>query len=707
MGLVLFVGVSGARAQVPGLADWVDPMVGVAKGRGACVPGPCLPHSSIYPSPDTTNGGPGGYLPGQEVVGFAQLHTQGTGGTPSYGNFLVSPQIGLTIAEKDHSSPSAEEVAKCYYYKSRLTKFDILCEIAPSRHSALYKFTFPASREAHVLIDVARKLGRLVALDDGSVTIDSQSGGISGGGTFGGNWNPAPYELFFCAKLSRKPDSVGTWQGAQIQEGKAMAASVKKGLGAFARFDTQAGEVIYLKLAVSFKSQAQAAAWLDQEIPTWDFEGLCASARLAWDKALSTVELGGASPEETRRLYSQLYHTMTQPRDRTGDHEGWDSNTPFYDDHYTMWDTWKTLFPLMAILQPEVVRDNVNSFIERHKHNGYVATAFTQGKEYKVGQGGDEVDNIIADACVKGIQGVNWQEAYQVLRDHAESARTEDYRNRGYVSVEEKRDYCWRMKSGWGTIAFAYNDFCVAEVAGRLGKTEDADKYMQRSKNWRNVWDPTLEDSGFGGFIRARHQDGQFTKTTARSGDITDFYEGTCWIYSYVLPHDLPGMIEKMGGKQLFIERLCFALDNNLIDFSNEPSFMTPWWFDAVNRPDLASRWADRLRELYDGRGCPGDDDSGAMGSLYVFLDAGIFPIAGQNLYYLHGPRVGKMSFHLSKGEIFTIFGHGASAKNIYIQSAKLNGKPLLTPSIRHEDIVAGGTLEFVMGPKSSTWGRQ
>lgn len=164
-------------------------------------------------------------------------------------------------------------------------------------------------------------------------------------------------------------------------------------------------------------------------------------------------------------------------------------------------------------------------------------------------------------------------------------------------------------------------------------------------------------------------------------------------------------MVQKMGGKERFIERLEFALKNKLIDFSNEPSFMTVWWFDAVNRPYLTSYWADQLRKLYDDRGCPGDDDSGAMASLYIFLDAGIFPIAGQDIYYLHGPRVPRVVFHLSNGKSFTIIGHHASDKNIYIQSVALNGRPLEKPSIRHEDIVAGGTLEFVMGPKPSDWG--
>jgi predicted alpha-1,2-mannosidase len=688
------------------LADFVDPFVGVAVGRGSCVPGPCLPHASIYPSPDTLNGGTGGYLPQQDIVGFSQLHTQGTGGTPSYGNFLISPQIGLKIEEADHASPKADEIAACHSFKARLTRYDILCEVVPAQHSALYKFSFPASNDAHILIDVARKLGSSTALTEGSVSIDSNTGTITGGGTFVGNWNPAPYKVYFCAKLSKQPAAFGILKGTDVLHAVAQASlETKKRFGVFTRFETAANEVIYLKIAVSFKSEAQAAAWLEKEVPGWDFDGLKSRAADIWEKALSAITLESDYREETRKFYSSLYHSMVQPRDRTGDNGNWDSTAPFWDDHYTLWDTWKTLFPLMAIIRPDMVRDNVNSFIDRHRHNGYVATAFIQGKEYKVGQGGDEADNIIADAYAKAIPGVNWSEAYDLLRYHAEQNRTPLYRSLGHVAMNEKAGYCNRMKSGSSTLAFAYNDFCAAQVAKGLGKTDDYRRYIERSHNWKNVWDPSAEDSGFTGFVRARHEDGRFTHTPPRKGYNSDFYEGTCWIYSYFVPHDAPGLVEKMGGQRKFIERLCFALQNNLIDFTNEPSFMTIWMFDIVKRPYLASHWANVLRKQFDLRGYPGDEDSGAMSSLYVFLAAGIFPYAGQDVYYLHGPSVPKMIFHLPNGKTFAIVGVNVSPNNIYIQSVKLNGIPLDIPLIHHKDIISGGLLEFTMGPEPAPWG--
>jgi predicted alpha-1,2-mannosidase len=397
---------------------------------------------------------------------------------------------------------------------------------------------------------------------------------------------------------------------------------------------------------------------------------------------------------------------MVQPRNRTGDNPNWRSEAPFWDDYYTLWDSWRTEFPLLAILRPDVVRDNINAFLDRQAHNGQVATAFTQGKEMKTGQGGDEADCVIADAYIKQVRGIDWEKAYAVLKDHAEHARTPDYREKGYVASDVKHDYDWRLKSGSSTLAFAYADFCAAQVAKGLGHMDDFSRYSARANNWKNVWDDSPSDSGFSGFVRGRKQDGAFDDTPARGGYNKDFYEGTCWVYSYFVPGDIAGMTGKMGGCDKFVERLQFALDNNLIDFTNEPSFDTLWWFSANGRPDLASLWIDKLRNLYTDAGYPGDEDNGAMSSLYIFVVSGFYPIAGQDLYYLHGPRFQKIAFHLASGKTFTIIGHDVGEKNIYIQSATLNGKPLDRPWIHHADIANGGTLEFEMTDHPTAWGQ-
>lgn len=700
--VALSVGWCGA-AGAEGLSRWVDPMIGVV-GHGACMPGPCLPHASIYPSPDTLKPKTSGFAYGDDVVGFAQLHTQGTGGTPTYGNFLVSPRLGPGVKEADLASPISDVSASCYRYTARLARWDTRCTVAPAAHSALYRFEFPANGDARLVFNVARKIGK-IALTNGEVRVDAATGTITGGGTFDGNWNPAPYRLFFCAKVDVKPAGFGVWRGDAAQEGVVSAANdTREPLGAWLRFDARQARTVHLKIAVSFTSVERAAQWLDREIPAWDIDALALNARQAWDGALAAVEVAGLTDEDKTLFYTHLFHSMVQPRDRTGDADGWPADAPCWDDHYTLWDTWKTLFPLMAIIQPETVSGNVRSFVERLRRNGQCAAAYIQGKEYRVGQGGDEADNVIADAYAKQIPGVDWNAAWEVLAANA-NRRTEDYRAKGWVAHKSRHDYCGRMKSGSGTIGFAYNDWCASQVAAGLGKAGEARRLLERSRNWRNVWDASLADSGFSGFIRARNADGTFQPTEARKGYNTDFYEGTCWQYSYVLPHDVPGMIEAMGGRAKFIERLQFALKNDLIDFGNEPSFMTIWLFDHVQRPYLASYWADKLRGKFTKDGPPGDDDSGAMGSLYVFLNAGFFPFAGQDAYYLHGPRGPRFAFRVAGGKTFAVTAENAGGKNLYVQSATLNGQPLTEPVIRHRDIVAGGTLAFVMGDKPSAWG--
>jgi len=698
--------------------DDVDLTIGV-RGSGSCIPGPCVPFGSIHPSPDTLVPGNGGFLkeypskPNGGITGFSQLHVQGSGGVKSYGNFLVTPQLKLAIEEAAHASPYANERARAACYSVDLTADRIHCEVAPTAHAAIYKFIYPASSTAAITLDVARKLDNPgpehknpIAMDQGSIHIDLANNTVTGGGHYHGNWNPAPYTLYFSAQISKAPAIAGTWTGADLHRGATDATAKATALGAFWQMNTTADEAVYFKIAVSFVSTQRAQEYLNAEIPGWDFSAVEASAKGDWTQALASVSIDGASDAERKQFYTALYHTMVQPRNRTGDNPGAKPDAPFWDDYYTLWDSWRTEFPLMAIIRPEMVRDNVNAFLDRQERDGQVATAFTQGKEMKTGQGGDEADCVIADAYVKGVPGINWQRAYAVLKDHAENGRTPDYREKGYVASDITHDYDWRLKSGSSTLAFAYADFCAAQVAKGLGNSDDAAKYGARASNWKNVWDNSLSDGGFSGFVRGRRADGSFEATPARDGYNKDFYEGTCWVYSYFVPGDVAGMTEKMGGRETFNNRLQFALTDNLIDFTNEPSFDTLWWFSANGRPDLAGYWVDKLKSMYDDRGYPGDEDNGAMSSLYVFVVSGFYPIAGQDIYYLHGVRVPRVVFRTGNGKLFTVIGKNTGEKNVYVRSATLNGKPLEHPWIRHSDIVGGGTLEFEMSDTPSIWGR-
>lgn len=688
--------------------DFVDPLIG-AEGRGYCVPGPCLPHSSIYPSPDVVSVSPSGYKAGDDVVGFSQLHAQGAGpSTPSFGNFLISPQLGPGINERDHASPISQVSARPHAYRARLTRWKTDCTVVPSAHSALYQFEFSSHTDARIYFDVARKLGRSDGMTEGSVRIDPRAGSISGGGSFDGNWNPVPYKVYFYAQVSAKPKSGGTWKGDTAKDNRLTASTrTRQRLGGWLGFDTSSSPTVMLKIAVSFVSVKQARTYLEQEIPAWDIAGLEIKARKRWNDELAVLQAPGIPKDEGRKLYTALYHSLVQPRDRTGDVSGWPKNAPFWDDQYTLWDTWQTLFPLLAIVQPETVAANVNSFGERYRRNGVAETAFIQGKDFQVGQGGDSADFVIADAYAKRIRGINWKNAWSLMQFNAKR-RTVDYQKLGYVASDGVRGgYDGRMRSGSSTLAFAFGDWCAAQVGFGLGHKSAARPLLKRSGNWRKVWDASAESDGFTGFVRARNRNGDFSNTDPTSG--TDFYQGTCWNYSFNVPHERDAMIELMGGRDRFIERLEHALgkrDNKYIDFTNEPSFQTTWLFCRAGRPDRSSYWADQLRRKFGEYSFPGDEDSGAMSSLYFFLTAGFFPIAGQDFYYIHGPRVPRLEFKTATGKTFTVIAENAGEENIYVQSATLNGKPLTTPVFRHSDILAGSTLAFKMGTNPSKWGR-
>ncbi len=700
---------TAAHAQGPAtrpLAAEVDPMIGVGPEHGSCPPGPCLPNGSIHPSPDTREGRNSGFVPGSPVVGFSQLHAAGAGGVPSYGNLLLSPQIGLQIDEKHHASPVDQVRAGVDAFSCRLTRYDIAAAVAPARHAAIYTFTFPASVESTLTLDVARKITKdqnHFALRKGRVEVDPVARRISGSGTYVGSWTGVPYDLFYVMEVDSALTSCGTWGGTALPPGKTLAteAAGPGPMGAFLKFDTLRARTVTVKIAVSFKSIDQAQHWLDEEIPAWDFEKVKADAAAAWEKVLGLITLEGVAPAERAKVYTALYHTMLQPRDRTGDVAGWAADEQFYDEQYTLWDTWKTEYPLIALLRPDLSRDIIESFINRQKHNGRVEVALLAGGEAEMFQGGDEVDNVIADAFVKKVPGVDWPAAYGIVAFNATRRRTPDYRSLGYASIEED---VGRRRSGSATLAFAYNDFCASELAAGLGKSDAAARWLARSGNWASVWDPSAVDGDFHGFVRSRHRDGTFSDSPSQSG--RDFYQGTAWNYSFNVPHALPALMEKMGGRERFVARLEEAFDRNRTDYTNEPGFMLTWWFCAAGRPDLASRWAAVLRQQYTAEGYPGDDDSGAMSSLYLFASAGLFPVAGQDIYYLHGAAYPQIAFHLPGDKTFTITSANASPANLYVQSATLNGKSLDVPLIHHSDLTAGGELHFEMGPRPSDWGR-
>jgi predicted alpha-1,2-mannosidase len=709
--LYVIRGQNGQKGKDP--VDYVDNFIGVLDGHDAsnCVIGPQLPFGSVNPSPQTPNGGNDGYSPEDPIRGFGQLHVSGTGWGTN-GQVFLSPQIGLAIGEKEHDSPKSDETATPYEYAVTLQRYHITTKLTPARHSVIYQFTFPRSDSANILLDITHNLpmdirpiiGGLVS--EGSVTTDAK-GTISGYGVYRGGFGGGTYPIYFAAAVSKPPARTGTWLNGQISMGNSSEHLRQNNdrVGVILNFSTKDNETIAFKIAVSYKSIDQAKTWLAGEIRDFDYDAVKGNARAEWNTLLKKIEVEGGTEKDRTIFYTALYHAHLMPRNRTNDHKDFGKNVPVWDDHFAVWDTWRTVYPLHDLLTPEMVSGTVNSFIARFKKYGVVRDAFVNGSDMNNEQGGNDVDNIIADAYGKGIKNVDWQAAYAILKYDAEHQRLGSFAWRKEDSINNT----YKTK-GWipagimscsMTLEYAYNDFCVASVAKGLGKIADYKKYLDRSHQWVNLWNKDAVSDGFTGFIMPRKADGTFVTTDLKKypGSWKNyFYEGSSWTYSWFMPHDFPRLVELNGGKEAFAKKLEYGFANNLIDYGNEPAFLAVQGFHYAGRPDRSSYWVRRLmRDRFTEKGVPGNDDSGAMSAWYIFSALGFFPNAGQNSYYLTGPLFTKAIMHLGNGHTLTIAAPEASEKNIYVRGAWIDGKKITGSIIGYKDIEKGGVIKFDM----------
>jgi predicted alpha-1,2-mannosidase len=717
---IWFLTLSAYAQKVNKPLDYVDNFIGVRDKHSSCVLGPQLPNGSINPSPHTAPGEINWdmdcYVMGQPIRGFAQLHVSGTG-WGKYGQIFISPQIGLAVGETEHDSEKSDEMAKPYEYKVSLSRYNIKTEVTPATHSAIYRFTFPKSSDANILLDVSHHIadiattmkGKWNKFIDGNVTFtNKEHTEIKGFGNYIGGFSDGAYKVYYCARWSKVPTNYGVWLNDSIKKGELSAKTTRENqrIGAYAQFNSNANEAVYLKIAVSLKSIEQATAWLDEEIPAWNYNVVKSNAIKSWNTELSKIKVEGGTDSEKRIFYTGLYHSSIMPRNRTNDMVGFDKNVPVWDDHLAVWDTWRTLYPLKVLIDPSMVSGTINSFIARLKKNGKVKDAYVAGTDKNDDQGGNNIDNIIADAYVKNVKGIDWNEAYKVMKFNADTDRN------GISSAKPDNGKMYK-ELGWIpagkmscsiTLEYAYNDFCVAQMAKTLGTKEDYEKYLNRSKQWINLWNPKADSDGFKGFIAPKTIDGDFIPIDIKKnwGSWKDyFYEASSWTYSYFVPHQFEKLVEISGGKEVFAKKLQYAFENNLVDYGNEPAFIAVHAFHYANRSDLASFYIRKLmKERFTEQGYPENEDSGAMSSWYIFSALGFFPNSGQDIYYLTGGSFPKATLKLGNGKELKISSKNASDKNIYIQSCKINGEAWNKFWFTHQEIENGGTIEFVMGDK-------
>lgn len=644
---VMYVTASTAHPQV---TRHIDPFLGTEEGSTFL--GPSLPFGMVKPGPDVGNNhSDSGWRPTGDINGFSQTHVSGTGGGAKYGNILVQPTTGAVEAI-GYGSPREAEQASIGYYRVGLQRYRIGVEITAARRTALYRFTYPATRQANILFDAGHclhngsKYGENQHLVTSEVTVVSPTE-VSGYSSVAGGWNkqPVPYTVYFYAVSDTPATGWGTWRDAKLQPGgKTERPEPTSTAGAWLSFATKQGQVVHLKVGISFVSIAQAKRNVESEIPGFDFDQIRAEAVSTWNQALGVIEVKGATSEQQQIFYTALYHAMLMPTNRTGENPLWNSDEPSYDDFYTLWDTFRTQGPLLTLIASKRQTDIIRALVDIDRREGWLPDGRSGNFNGRT-QGGSDADIYIGDAFVKHLPGIDWSEAYKGLMEDAELPTThplmqgrgglEDWEKLGYVTIEGSD------RPGSKQMEYAADDFDVALMAKGLGHDAACQKYLERSGNWKNLWNGDLQKVGVKGFIDPRHRDGTWEKgfTVMQSGSwgSDTFYEGNSWTYSLFVPQDVAGLIQLSGGPQHFVKRLddFFGVPGRY-NVGDEPGFLSPYLYIWAGRQD---KTAERVREIIANdfhaglRGLPGDDDAGAMSSWYVFGAMGIFPNAGQDVY--------------------------------------------------------------------------
>ena len=691
-----------------------------------------MPFGMVKPGPDCGVLPNAGWAPMPEPVnGFSQTHVSGTGGGQKYGNILIQPYVGSDeckiISDKCQQRRVSETIGLGYY----ATTFEdgIRTEITTSSRCAHYRFHYPPhpssivcsaiplgkSKNNQLFIDATHFLGKDSVPDlrerQQFVGAEVEIAGtheVRGFSRVRGGWNNGDaYTVYFALQTDCPFTSECDGQTATL---------------AFA--DT----LVNVKVGISYVSALQA----HKNIDSVGFDNQLVRLREAWEQELSKVDVEGSDADK-RMFYTALYHTMLMPIDKTGENPKW-TDSPYYDDYYAIWDTYRTSSPLITLLDPQREADIINSLLNIYRREGYLPDARSGDCNGRT-QGGSNADVVIADAFVKGLKGIDYPLALEAMlkdgdadpgADHEKHGRggLNHYLSLGYIPYGIDR-------AGNRTVEYAFNDYCIAQVADGLGKKHIADRYMQRSQNWKNLWRSDYEYDGMRGFIMPKDADGQwldsvpwgfrvsnfkhqtsnikhqtsnfkipYTPTTKVAPWYlpwwsTFFYEATSEEYSLSIPHDVEGLIEACGGPADFHRRLNLFFEHGYYNVQNEPSFLTPCLYHWLGEPNSSTRRIRQIiREHYSDApdGLPGNDDSGAMSSWLAFHMMGLYPNAGTDYYLLNVPLLNRYTLTLGNGRQLHVSREGTGFD--YVQ-ASLNGRELKDARITHQELMEGGELVF------------
>ncbi|CAK7208119.1 hypothetical protein SEUCBS140593_000044 [Sporothrix eucalyptigena] len=767
------VALLGAVAGVAGtsdLASYVLPLTGSQAG-GNTFPGVSEPFGMVKLGPDMDTGpnsgasSYSGYVGGNAFfTGFSMLHESGTGGAPKYGVVSQMPVTGGPVSNPlvRHADArgSVADVASPGSYTATMSS-GIVVDLAASSRAGLYQYTFPnRSTSNSVIVDVSHYLpapDRAYLSQhylNGSITVSSNPDGsglqYQGAGTYNNGWNLSPgWTVYFCGHF----DSLGTVQtfigtdgtSSTISQFPAASsiATTKSRLGAVFTFNGSTASTVTSRVGVSFISAAQACSNVDSQVPAGTNQtALAAQTRALWnDQVLSKITTTDTSnTTRLQLLYSSLYHMLLLPQNKTGENPLWTSTEPYYDDVFTLWDLFRCTTALFHVLQPTMYEEFIRSLVDIWRHEGFMPDArssFFNGAT----QGGSNADNVLADAYVKGVRGsINWDDAYAAMVTDAETVPVNNNDPRDPSgSTKEGRSALpdWHLygfitrtfgRSVTRAVEYSVNDFSLYQVATGLGKTGDANKYLERSRNWRKHWNPDAKSLGFSGFLVPRTKTSFIAQNPLLCGGCywkDDYYEALSWEYSFNAHHDIYTLVNYSGGDTTFSDRLSMMFvpgqrpygsaqfNNTIFNPGNEPSFTTPYLFNFVGRQDLSVKYSRAAADAYyqpTPGGLPGNSDAGAMESWVLWSMIGLYPITGQTTFLIGSPWLSDLTISLGAGKSLQISttstgDNSSSSQSIYVQSLKVNGQPWNQSWVTYNDIFSnGGSLDFVLGPQPSNW---
>lgn len=719
--------------------DFVNPFIGTSN-YGTTNPGPIAVRGMANVSPFNVAGEQN--LPFEKdsrwwstpytsdnsfLTGFSHVNLSGVG-CPELGVILAMPTTGpLETDPLKYGSTYSNEVARAGYYSTQLDKYEIKVEATATTRTGVSRYFFPKGK-ANVLLN----LGLGLTNEQGAsvqVISPTEIEGTRYVGSFCYYKPEEAYPVYFVARLSRPADEYGVWKKPPAYEGVEAQwmgyngqTRIKEGfrqvvigdeIGAYLRYDFAEATEVTLKVGVSYVSIENARENLDKETQGRSFSELLESCQEQWNDHLSRMEVKGGTKEDKTIFYTALYHTLIHPNtlnDHNGEYPKMRTRETLHTEGtrytvFSLWDTYRNLHQLMSLLYPAQQADMVRSMLQIYDESGWLPKWELNATETTT-MVGDPAGIIIADTYLKGIRGFDVEKAYAAMLKSAEQLEDnplrpglKDYLEKGYLTTET-------TNSGSVSITQEYNmaDFAIAQLAATLGKTKDAERFGQRAISYRKLFDKEFN------LLRPRNADGSWLspynpETGANFVKNLGFIEGNAWQYTFMVPHDIPGLMYLMGGKSAFVNQLQKVFDNQQFDMANEPDIAYPYLFNYVPGEEHRTQaTVSRLLDTYykdAPNGLPGNDDTGTMSAWGIFSMLGFYPVTpARPEYALTTPRFDEIVLHLDNDYYpneTLIIRRDTSAGKDRIRRIYLDGKPYDRFFIRHEDLVGAKELRFVL----------